>query len=184
MHSTSQGILPGQADPKAIRPVVIYDDLEAGQSAMQTAARLLHKAVGEVDTNTVFWHFNLLEYPNWRIWATADVVNSDLLIIATRSASGLPSSVARWLKDCFSEKPDLDCAVIALFGQPGSYDGAHSPRLQFVRQIVEGAGLNFFAPGIQPGGPGNPLTVNLHAQEEAITPTLDRILHLADRPAH
>ncbi len=184
MRSTSQGIFPGPVPPNAIKSVIIYDDLEAAQSAMQTAARLLHKAVGEVDSKTAFWQFNLLESPNWRMWATADMHNSDLLIIATRSESGLPGNVAGWLKDAVAQKPDTDCAVMAVFGHPGKYDNAQSPRLQFVRQIVEGAGLNFFAPGIQPGNPDNLLTVNLHAQEEAITPTLDRILHLADRPAH
>lgn len=151
---------------------------------MQSAARLLNSSVGEANTKTAFWHFNLLEHSNWRTWATADVVNSDLVIIATRSDAGLPDSVVGWLEDAVGQKNDTDCAVMAVFGQSGNYDGPQSPRLQRVRQIVEGAGLNFFAPGLQPRDTGHLLTVNLHAQEEAITPTLARILHLSDRPAH
>ena len=182
--ATSQGVFPGPVARKAIKPVIICDDPEVGQSAMQAAARLLNKAIGEDDTKTVLWHFNLLEYPNWQVWATADVLNSDLLIIATHTETALPDSVTRWLKYCFAQKPEMNCAVIALFGRPGNYDGAQSLRLRLVRQIVEGAGLNFFAPGIQNWGIRHLVTANLHAREEAVTPTLDRILHLADRPAH
>ncbi len=180
LPTTYQGAFPGPVLRNTIKPVIVYDDLEAGQCAMQTAARLLNKAVVEADTKTVFWHFNLLEYPNWRIWATADVLNADLLIIATHTESGLPGNVARWLQDCFTQQPDLNCAVVALFGRPGNYDGAQSPRLQLVRQIVEGAGLNFFAPGIQQGDSCDFMTENLHEREETITPTLSGILRRAD----
>lgn len=180
LPTTSQGTFPGPVVRQTIKPVIIYDELEAGQCAMQAAARLLNKAVVEADTKTVFWHFNLLEYPNWRIWATADVLNADLLIIATHTESGLPGNVARWLQDCFTQQPDLNCAVVTLFGRPGNYDGAQSPRLQLVRQIVEGAGLNFFAPGMQQGDSRDIMTVNLQAREETLTPTLAGILRRAD----
>jgi hypothetical protein len=173
---------PVNATRKTIKQVIVYDDLDAGQGALQAAAGLIGELDAEADAKPVFWHFKLMEYPAWRIWATADALNSDMLILATQSESGLPGGVARWLKDCLAQKRGSDSAVIALFGPPGRYDGPDSPRLQFVRQVAEGAGLNFFAPGIHAGRAFDIMTVNLHAREETITPTLAGILRRTDCP--
>ena len=170
--------------PKAIKPVIVYDETAAGQSAMQAAESLFHIEIEDLPTKSAFWNFRLMEYPAWRIQATADVLGSDLLILAMHGEDGLPGCVARWLEECVAQKRGTDAAVVALFGPPHRYDGAESPRLQLVRQIVEEAGLHFFAPGTKAEDACGPMTVNLHAREQTITPTLDRILHLADRPAH
>jgi CheY-like chemotaxis protein len=87
-----------------------------------------------------------LENPGWRAEATIDTQRANLLIISTSSKGDLPAAVQEWVRSCLSQKQGHDAVVVALLGPADDTDAPDSPRVQFLRNAAEAAGLDFFAP--------------------------------------
>jgi hypothetical protein len=124
--------------------VIAYENLAAGHRAMRLFADLVEEHRGHLTFRPRPWRFDLLADPEWRQFAAADARRADLLIISTGNDSDLPASVRSWVRLCLARK--AGGGVVALFGTEGQMDTADSPRLQFLKQAAEEAGLDFFAP--------------------------------------
>ena len=96
------------------------------------------------------WRFDLLQDSEWFALALADAINADMLIFSTSSAHGLSVIVENWLKLCIARKRGTSTSVIALLGPDDYLDEPVCLRFRFVQGMASGAGLDFFAPGLQP----------------------------------
>ena len=126
--------------------VIAYDNVPAGQRAMHTLDNVGHAAGGTLKLCPLLWRFDILEDPGWRAEATIDTQRANLLIISTSSKGDLPAAVQEWVRSCLSQKQGHDAVVVALLGPADDTDAPDSPRVQFLRNAAEAAGLDFFAP--------------------------------------
>lgn len=162
-----------------LAPLIIYDDLLASHRARQLIASITHSSEEAAEVRPAFWCFDLLEHPSGRCQALADAADANLLIVSASGQSAFPPPVTGWLKACLAEKQGTGTAVVAVLGSPPRFDGPESPRLRFLKEAALAAGLDFFATGARPEDLHPATFENLHAREEAMTPTLDGILHHA-----
>lgn len=171
---------PGSSLPRHVcAPVVIYDDLEAGHRARELITSLTERFQDHVEVDPIFWRFELLGQPDDRNQALSDAANARLIILSASGDSELPDAVAEWWQSCLEARHGMKTAVIVLLGEPGHFDGPESPRLQFLKDVAREAGAQFFAPSPPWQHLHSATFENLHAREEAMTPTLDGILHHA-----
>jgi CheY-like chemotaxis protein len=126
--------------------VIAYDDVPAGRRAMHTLDNVGHAAGGTLKLCPLLWRFDILEDPGWRTEATIDTQRANLLIISTSSKGDLPAAVKEWVRSCLSQKQGHTAVVVALLGPADDTDVPDSPRVQFLRNAAEAAGLGFFAP--------------------------------------
>jgi CheY-like chemotaxis protein len=126
--------------------VIAYDDVPAGQRTMHILDHVDHAAGGTLKLCPLLWRFDILEYPGWRAEATIDTQRANLLIISTSSKGDLPAAVQEWVRLCLNQKQGHDAVVVALLGPADDTDAPDSPRVQFLRNAAEAAGLDFFAP--------------------------------------
>lgn len=181
MHNDSVMASPEEASGLAagltFNVVILYEDVPAGQRAMRTIADVAREFGGELELRPQLWRFELLEDPDWYALAMADAVKADMLIISTSAKSGLSVAVESWIKACLEQKRGTSAAVAALFGAADNMDDSDSSRFQFVQHAAHEAGLDFFAP--RTGGEGglDSSLKSIHSRADAITRTLDEILH-------
>jgi CheY-like chemotaxis protein len=126
--------------------VIAYDDVPAGQRTMHILDHVEHAAGGTLKLCPLLWRFDILEDPGWRAEATIDTQRANLLIISTSSKGDLPAAVQEWVRSCLSQKQGHPAVVVALLGPADDTDAPDSPRVQFLRNAAEAAGLDFFAP--------------------------------------
>ena len=126
--------------------VIAYDDVPAGQRTMHILDRVDHAAGGTLKLCPLLWRFDILEDPGWRAEATIDTQRANLLIISTSSKGDLSAAVQEWVRSCLSQKQGHAAVVVALLGPADDTDAPDSPRVQFLRNAAEAAGLDFFAP--------------------------------------
>lgn len=126
--------------------VIAYDDLSAARRGLRVIADMARRAGGETKWCPLPWKFDVLKNPVYRLLATGDAANADLIMISTNAPHGLPPAVEVWLKSSLEQKRGDRAAVVALLGPSDHLDQPGSARLQFVRQATEAAGLDFFAP--------------------------------------
>lgn len=129
--------------PKA---VVVYDDVPAGQNALRVLAKMFPEPYDRLQLVPRFWRFDFLEDADWFYSALADAADADIIVIATSSTWGLNGAVERWINIGLPRKRGSNAAVVALLGLEGNTDGQDSPRLRFLQNAVQRAGLVFFAP--------------------------------------
>jgi len=139
--------LPGeQRENPSCNVLIAYDHATAGLRAMRIFAKLAEDQRGECSFQVRVWRLDLLDDPVWGKAAKSDAMNSDMLVISIESEADLPEGVRGWLTACLSQKSGGSGAVIALFGPEEDEDDPNSPRLKFVKNAAEKAGLHFFAP--------------------------------------
>ena len=136
------------ADGARLKVVIAYEDIPAGKNAMSVLERMEQEPLEMEELFPSLWQFDLLEDPDWRELAKTDVLKSAMLIIAASSSSDLPASVRDWIKECLAQKQGTTTAVVALLGPKDNLDEPDSPRIKFLKNTTDEAGLEFFAPGL------------------------------------
>ena len=136
-------------DPEAkLNVFVAYDDVPAGQHAMRVIGNVDRQIEEFKKQYPSLWRFDLLEDPDWRLLATAEALQADLLVISASSCrNDLPGGVRTWIETCLEQKKGTAAAVVALLGSGEHLDPPDSPRIQFLKNATEAVGLDFFAPG-------------------------------------
>lgn len=129
-----------------LRVVIAYDETAAGQHALRVLANLGRGRAEHVGFHPATWSFGRLAEAGWAEAATGDAVRADILIIATTSANPLPSAVRQWTEAAIRRKQGSAATVVALFGPEENPDRRGSSRLEAIRSMARGAGLDFFAP--------------------------------------
>jgi hypothetical protein len=126
---------------------VFYDNPVAARRGMNIF-RLLDQALGEqIEFDCNMWRFDLLELAQAREVARAACAAADMIIVSTQSDDELPASVQSWLRSCLDQKRGATAAVVAFDRERSPY-ALPGPRLQWLQQAAQEAGLQFFTPSI------------------------------------
>lgn len=164
------------ADAQApVRVLIVYDDVAAGQKAMEMLADLRHRIGVPSCFEPVPWSFGMVADVGWGAVAALDAATADVVVVASSAeVRTLPGPVVRWIGSVLGGLREGSAAVVALFTCKGIHDGDDSPRLRWVRRLAAQAGLECFAPkgvtGLQSASKG------LRHRAEAVTPLLERLL--------
>lgn len=129
-----------------LQVVIAYDEIPAGKHALRAMAGLGRGLDKDVAFHLATWSFGRLAEEGWGEVAAGDAVRADILIIATSSANPLPAAVRQWTESAIRRKHGSAGTVVALFGPEENPDGNGSTRLQAIRSMAHGAGLDFYAP--------------------------------------
>jgi hypothetical protein len=140
-------------DPQAVnwqlRVVIAYDETAAGKHALRVRAGLRRNRAGHGEVHPATWSFGRLAEAGWAEAATGDAARADILIIAASRPDPLPTAVRRWTEAAIRRKQGSAATVVALFGPEENPDRRGSSRLEAIRSMAHGAGLDFFAPADQ-----------------------------------
>lgn len=129
-----------------LQVVIAYDEIPAGKHALRAMAGLGRGLAEDVAFHLATWSFGRLAEEGWGEVAAGDAVRADILIIATSSANPLPTAVRQWTESAIRRKHGSAATVVALFGPEENPDGNGSSRLEAIRSMAQGAGLDFLAP--------------------------------------
>lgn len=165
----------GLEDDASLRVVIAYQDLPAGKRAIRMIRSVASVFGEELRFIPIPWSFDLVADADWRAVAASDAVQADILILATSERAPLPSEVRQWAESTIHRKQGTSAAVVALFGPENGLDSADSKRIQAIRQATQEAGLEFFAPTLEPAQEQE--FARIHRRAEWVTPFLDEILH-------
>lgn len=166
---------------QAFNVVIAYEDLPAGQRAMQIFSNLASDHGNDFILQPQPWRFDLLADPDWAEFAAGDALRADLLVISTSGGSDLPAHVRSWVTACLARKRGGSGAVVALLGTAGNMEDADSERLQFLQSAAEEAGLEFFAPLTRPKGPHHSTDGSTYCPAQSITGSLNDVRSSAPR---
>jgi hypothetical protein len=137
------------AIPAVINIVVAYDNLSAALWAAEALGSVRAQLPAGAESRLSPWSFATMENPAYSAEATAAAVKADLIVLAISTpVSRLPIPAETWLRTCLAGRRKAKTAVAAVFGCPGSMDGADSLRLQTVQRLAADHGCEFFAPGV------------------------------------
>lgn len=126
--------------------VIVYGDDPARRRALHTLNNVVHVVDEKSKLCPQLWRFDLLEDPDRRAEAAFNTRLADLFIISTSSKGALSAAVQDWVQSSLSQKQGNAAVVVALLGPADDTDAPDSPRVQFLRNAAEAAGLSFFAP--------------------------------------
>jgi len=161
---------------KLVIPVLIaYHDVAAGKWAVSVLDRLAEGLGGTVEFQPLPWSFNLLADPEWQAVAAGDLVNSDILMLATSSVNPFPPTLEQWVSGAIHRKIGTGAAVVALLGREERPDAADSVRLTALKTAAHRAGLGFFAPNRCHQHDATISEIDQRAR--AVTPLLEGLLH-------
>jgi hypothetical protein len=131
---------------QALKVLVLYDDLAAGQRAMHLCWELTRQRESDLSLQRQLWRLDLVCDPVCGGFAIADALTADLLIISISSQSELSQSLQQSLRSCLARKRDTGSAIVGLLGTDHQINGAELLNLQLLRSMAQEAGLEFFAP--------------------------------------
>jgi hypothetical protein len=158
-----------------INVVIVYDDLEAGQHAMEVLAGVGARTGDGGELTLQPWKFDLLSDPDWRSMAAGDVLQADILVLSSNREDGLPAHLKLWLENCLALRRNKPGAVVALMrGKDGVGD---APSRRFMHDLALRAGCEFFAPATSAAEETEAAFEDIRMRAETVTPTLAGILN-------
>ncbi len=137
--------------PFPLSVIVIYNDMHAALRAAQVIERFTKKYQGRMEPRLQPLPLSQLSDPACYDRSLASAASADMIIVSINGPGGLPPALKQWIQDCTTQKREGDSAVVALLGSMDESDPPDSPRLQFLKNAVRRAGLDFFTP--TPGQP-------------------------------
>ena len=150
--------------------MVLYETLEAGLRAKA----LMDCVESEMDVPVQFhlecWRFDWLKERSLRNHAFSSARGSEVVIVSTSGASGLPAEVEQWL-DAWAHKPTNRCsALIAL--HPKQQDGLANYGLvdDQLQRAARQKGVGFFCEFFEPAGWGVTPGANLGTNKKNRSP--------------
>ena len=183
MQNRLAGELPVKDRQEVLRCVfnimILYDELAAGQRAMELFTCLADEHADQIEFQPQIWRFDLVSDPDWRPFLDHEAMSADLFIISTTSPDDLPAGVRTWLSLCLPAKRGAGAAVVAMLGQDGAMDLPSSPRLTFLKNLAEEAGLEFFTPISRANPHRRSITRITPVWSEATEPSVRRITTLS-----
>lgn len=133
--------------------VIAYEDFETGKHAKRTYDYLVEHLGSDCEFNNQMWKFEVLNLPKLREIAAMDAAAADIVVISGHGEA-LPESVQRWIESWLAEE-NKPLALVALFDRPK--EEVHKTRAvrDYLSQVAERAGMEFFAqPDEWPGRSG------------------------------
>lgn len=132
--------------PFPLSVVVIYNDMHAALRAAQMIEHFGQKYQGKMAPRLQPLPLSQLSDQGCYERSLAAAASADMIIVSINGPGGLPPALKQWIQDCTAQKREGDSAVVALLGSMDESDPVDSPRLQFLKNAVRSAGLDFFTP--------------------------------------
>jgi hypothetical protein len=170
MASSINPVVPGDSnfeEHHAIKVVIAYEDVPAGQRAMSTCKRLFEQLGQDFEFQTILWKFEVLRVSQLKRLAAQDAAEADLVIIATHGQRGLAAEIKDWIESWLGQKGEGDRALVALLG--GAEERAKG-RLQarrylqdYLQEAAQKANVDFFSHTFADLDPGRKSSANANS---------------------
>jgi hypothetical protein len=142
--------LTGNSETEELRCIfnvmILYDELAAGQRAMQLFTSLADEHGDQFEFRPQIWRFEFIADPDWRPLVDEEALRADLFVVAMTGQTDLPAGVRAWFKTSLSAKQGAGAALVALLGKDGDLDTPASSRFHLLQQLAYENGLEFFSP--------------------------------------
>jgi hypothetical protein len=172
----------GDADvAEPFNVVIAYGDVPAGRRAMRLLASITDAFASGIDLHPQAWRLDLLEDPTYRVFASADVIGADMLIVSISSDAQLSPIIKSWITACLARKRGEAGAVVALARCKDRWGTPITPHLEFLKRAAEEAQLAFFSALPRDRDSFETSIEDIRRRTEMVTPTLDEILHRQHR---
>jgi hypothetical protein len=147
MRNTNAPPTAGQIDREShpvFNVVLAYDEYSDGIRAKEFFEALAHDHGKLFQFSCHLWKFELLREPRLFNVASRDASRADMVVLAIHQSQELPAEVRRWIERWLPSKQADSCALVVLLGdQPEPTVSATTCRAT-LRQLAEGANLQFF----------------------------------------
>jgi len=163
--------------------VMAYDSRSAGTRAMNVFRGLVRKFGDDFEFHCGLWRFDVLGLPETREAAVGAGIAADLLIVAARCDTDLPSPVEDWLDQCVAEKIPGSAGLVALLDGRQPLSDFQCQTRQHLQRIADRAGLDFFCHEAR-SQRASPVLSSETLKERAstVSSVLEGILHRCEAP--
>ncbi|MBE0543175.1 MAG: hypothetical protein IH623_17660 [Verrucomicrobia bacterium] len=124
--------------------VVVYEDYAAGHHANETCNFLLSQLGDEFEVRCGMWKFDILRLPHLRQIAAAEASGADVVIVAGRGTSPLPSEVTQWVDGWLPGHSKRGVALIAILDVAANPLSVVPPAFAYLQQVATTADMEFF----------------------------------------
>ena len=165
-YPMSDGRVGGEpgTDKPALKVVIIFETVPARERARRKVERLLTGIASAPEVETAVWGFEEVGHPEMCEKARAQAEQADIILLSADGDS-LPAPVLVWVERCLPGKSAQPAALVALFGENKPASGKLPRAGEYLRQMAQTAGVDFFCEAPPGRGQG-----------------LDRRLSLLDQP--
>jgi hypothetical protein len=158
--------------------VIAYDEVIAGQMAMQTYRRLFAQCENELKIQHSSWSFQELRDPCLAEEAIITASAASLVIVATVNGKVLPWPVKAWIEKSLFQRAENDAALALLIADTTTEMLPNLAVHQHLQKVAEAANVQFFSsvfelPRKNPAG----ALASLLERSEANSSVLEQILH-------
>jgi hypothetical protein len=131
----------------ALNVMIVYENLEAGKSAMNIYDYMVKHLVDQCLFANQMWKFDVLALPKLRDIAAKDAAAADIIIVSAHGENPLPSEVKAWIEQWLKYKTRAS-ALVGLFGT----ESVENPVREYLAAVAKRAEIEFFCqPGLWPG---------------------------------
>jgi hypothetical protein len=125
------------------RTVLIYQDLTAGESALNFYEKLTRRFEEDFDFSHLMWSFSLLSDPETLLSAARSAANAHLVILSFTGNSVLPADVKDWARHWVKLGQDQRAALVTLVDHEAE-SGTLGASYSFLRRIIAPRKIDFF----------------------------------------
>src|SRR5262245_17652342 len=100
-----------------LKALLAYEDITVALQGQEVLRCLATELKPAFELRSGLWKFELLQDPELTEIATAEALEADMIIVATRGDTELPAPVASWIEGWVAEKRGDFGALIAVLGR-------------------------------------------------------------------
>jgi hypothetical protein len=124
--------------------VIVYENIEAGIRARETAERITSELDGEMDINSNIWNYELLRQRQLRAQAAADASVADMIVISVSNPEQLPAFVQAWVDEWMFDRAGGAAALVLILNGNAARRGERSTVVQHLRTVARRSQMAFF----------------------------------------
>jgi len=134
--------------------VMVYENATVAKLAKEKWNYVVHTLQSSYDFELRLWKFDALRIPEWRVAATNDAAQAQLVFVASRGAGDLPPEVKEWIEQWLAMKdrvPDATRLLSAVFDPASdSPDASAFSQVAYLQQAARRGSMDFIAAGAPP----------------------------------
>jgi hypothetical protein len=157
--------------------VIVYEDTSTRDRAIRICDHLETELGGKIALTFSWWKFDYLGDPFFSAAATAEAIQSDMVIVSAHAGGKLPSAVEAWIDTWTAKRSGKPGALVALVGLVEDSMSGLTPRHYYLKKVAERVGMDYLHQEVValPGAEYESIE-NVVKRAEQRTPLMEEIL--------